>query len=279
MRIIVAVIVTAVGIAATPVIGTPVSGDDPRVYDVETADFAFRAADTVEAGYVTIRMANKGPDLHHVALLKLEQGKTLGDLLAASARGPVPRDWYRDVGGPNVVVPGDTSRAAVSLEPGRYALVCLVHGPDRVMHVAKGMAKEIVVVPARTASRAARAARPAVPDAEMTLDDFSFTLSKPLAAGRRVLRVKNAAPQAHEVVIVQLAPGRTVQDVVAFFLQGEGAPPGRPVGGTTGIAQGGFNDVMLDLKPGAYGLICFYPDAKDGKPHLAHGMVATITVE
>ena len=40
-----------------------------------------------------------------------------------------------------------------------------------------------------------------------------------------------------------------------------------------------FNDVMLDLKPGAYGLICFYPDAKDGKPHLAHGMVATITVE
>ena len=76
---------------------------------------------------------------------------------------------------------------------------------------------------------------------EMTLGDFSFTLAKPLAAGRRVLRVKNAAAQAHEVVIVQLAPGRTVQDVVAFFLQGEGAP--------------------------------------DGKPHLAHGMVATITVE
>ena len=28
-----------------------------------------------------------------------------------------------------------------------------------------------------------------------------------------------------------------------------------------------------DLTPGNYALLCFVPDAKDGKPHLEHGMV------
>ena len=40
-------------------------------------------------------------------------------------------------------------------------------------------------------------------------------------------------------------------------------------------AQGSFT---ADLTPGDYGFICFVPDAKDGKPHLAHGMMRTITV-
>jgi hypothetical protein len=36
--------------------------------------------------------------------------------------------------------------------------------------------------------------------------------------------------------------------------------------------------VDLDLEPGEYGLICFLPDMKDGKPHFHHGMVKKITV-
>jgi hypothetical protein len=36
--------------------------------------------------------------------------------------------------------------------------------------------------------------------------------------------------------------------------------------------------VPVDLEPGQYGLICFIPDAKDGKPHSAHGMTETLTV-
>ena len=36
--------------------------------------------------------------------------------------------------------------------------------------------------------------------------------------------------------------------------------------------------IELDLKPGSYGLLCFVPDAKDGKPHAAHGMMRVFTV-
>ena len=35
----------------------------------------------------------------------------------------------------------------------------------------------------------------------------------------------------------------------------------------------------VDLKPGTYVLVCFIPDAKDGKPHLAHGMMKVVEIQ
>ena len=34
----------------------------------------------------------------------------------------------------------------------------------------------------------------------------------------------------------------------------------------------------MTFEPGSYALICFVPDAKDGKPHAMHGMLKTLTV-
>jgi hypothetical protein len=34
----------------------------------------------------------------------------------------------------------------------------------------------------------------------------------------------------------------------------------------------------VDFTPGDYGMVCFAPDLKDGKPHFVHGMVQQITV-
>ncbi len=34
----------------------------------------------------------------------------------------------------------------------------------------------------------------------------------------------------------------------------------------------------VDLAAGNYLLVCFLPDAKDGKPHLAHGMIKEFTI-
>ena len=52
-----------------------------------------------------------------------------------------------------------------------------------------------------------------------------------------------------------------------------------PIGGVTGIARGKENFITLTInEPGTYGIICFLPDAKDGKPHHAHDMVQTLTI-
>jgi hypothetical protein len=255
-----------------------------HVLDVVARDYAFDlAADTVPAGRTLVRLKNAGTELHHVILLKLDGGRHVNDLFEAmKAGGPAakPPAWVHEVGGPNAPAPGGISEGAVTLEPGTYAMLCFIPSKDGTPHVMKGMAKELTVTAASRAS-ASKAALVELrePDATMTLDDFSFTLDKPLAAGRRVLRVRNAAAQAHEVFIMQLAPGKTIQDVLAWSAKMDGPPPGAPLGGTTGIPQNGSNDIVLDLKAGNYALLCFYPDAKDGKEHVKHGMFKQIAVK
>jgi uncharacterized cupredoxin-like copper-binding protein len=51
-----------------------------------------------------------------------------------------------------------------------------------------------------------------------------------------------------------------------------------PAGGAVGLAKGRVQRFTSDFTPGEYGLFCFVPDAKDGKPHLMHGMLKQITV-
>src|SRR6185437_15483407 len=59
---------------------------------VTASDFHFDAPAETPAGPTTIRLVNNGPSIHHVQLLKLEDGKTPDDFIAAlKAGGPEPR--------------------------------------------------------------------------------------------------------------------------------------------------------------------------------------------
>ena len=109
--------------------------------------------------------------------------------------------------------------------------------------------------------------------------DFGYTMPKSLPAGRTTLRVVNDGKQWHEIAMLRLAPGKTLDDVKAFF----GAPPaGQPpfemVGGMQGLDPGGSGYLTLDLQPGEYAGICFIPDPASGTPHVHLGMIAGVTV-
>ncbi|HEU4563875.1 MAG TPA: hypothetical protein VFS05_04460 [Gemmatimonadaceae bacterium] len=250
------------------------SGRAPQVVTVTARDFAFDVPDTVRAGVTTVRIDNKGAEMHHVQLVRLDEGKTLADVFATLQQGGPPPAWAVMIGGPNAAVPGAETEATLELTPGRYALLCFIPSPDGKPHVMKGMSKELVVVPAYGATSA-------MPEAglTMTLVDYGFSLSKPLTAGRHTIRVVNDAAQPHEVVLVALAPGKTPADMVAWIEKPAGPPPGRPLGGVVGLAKGMSNLITVELTPGEYGLICFFPDAGDGKPHFVHGMTQQITVK
>jgi hypothetical protein len=257
------------------------------VVTITARDFAFEMPDTVAAGRTELQLVNKGAELHHAALLRLDAGKTAADLAAAmKGHGPLPA-WVHNAGGPNAPAPGATSAAVVDLAPGTYVLVCVIPSPDGTPHVMKGMTRAFTVVPARAARLAAHArgaAAPAAPlvvgapDVTMTLNDYNFVLSRPLTPGRHVVRVRNAARQPHEVFVARLAPGKSAADALAWVEKMQGPPPLQPLGGVVGLDTGAANDIALDLTPGEYALFCFVPDAKDGKPHIAHGMVRQISV-
>ena len=263
-----------------------------RTLTVTARNYAYDMPDTVAAGRTEFRLLNKGTEMHHVSLVRLEGGHTVADFLAALKAGGPPPAWAHDEGGPNTPVPGGTSVAIVDLKPGNYLTVCFIPSNDGVPHVMKGMIRGFTVVEPSRMKAVVKAAAPAggaladgtimnvpVADVTLTLSDYGFGFSKPLTAGKHVLRIENGAKQAHEMFIVRLAPGKTAKDVAAWVEKQQGPPPAEPLGGISAMDPGHVNEIPLDLAPGTYGLLCFIPDAKDGKPHVAHGMMQDIVVK
>jgi hypothetical protein len=247
----------------------------PAVITVTASDYGFQAPDSMAAGAVTVQLVNNGKELHQAQLIKLEQGKTLNDVAQLlKGGGPIP-SWIKFVGGPNGIAPGQETQATAALSPGNYAYICLIPSPDGTIHAAKGMARPFTVTEgsSTTASQ--------IPPADVTIKllDYDFQPSQPLKAGRQRIMVENAGPQPHEVVLLKLAPGKTTEDFGRWAEHGmKGPPPAQPLGGVTLLDKGGRGSFTADLTPGDYGFICFYPDQKDGKPHLAHGMMKTFKV-
>ena len=253
--------------------GAPVA---PPVVTVHAKDFAFEGPKSVKAGPTTFRLVNDGKELHHLTIIKLAKGKTMKDLGdAMKVQGPPPA-WLTEVGGPNAALPGGSVEATVNLEPGDYALLCFVPSPGSpAPHMSKGMVGSLTVLPAANG-----ASMPAA-DVTVTLSDYKFTFSKPFTAGKHVVKVTNSASQAHEIVFVKLAPGKTISDLQKWVEKDmmKGPPPGAPTDGMAPIAKGKSAIFPVDLAPGAYGMICFAPDVKDGKSHAEHGMITQFTVK
>jgi len=253
---------------------TPAAAATPNMVSFTAKEFSFEGPDTIPAGLTMFHLTDAGQELHHVQLIKLEEGKTFADYQAAvkDMKGPPPA-WMVPYGGVNPPAPGTTTTAMQVIEAGNYAVVCFVEGADHVPHLAKGMMRALTVTPSANANTAEPRA-----DVTLTLSDYTFTLSKPLVAGKQLIKVENAAAQPHEVVLVQLGPGKTIQDVGKWVFDMKGPPPGKPIGGIPAFVKGKNSFFEADLAPGEYGMICFVPDAKDGKPHVQHGMTTQFKV-
>jgi uncharacterized cupredoxin-like copper-binding protein len=246
---------------------------DANVVTVTATEYAFGAPDTIPAGLTTLRMTNNGKEPHQAGLVRIDSRKTLAEVQRALMSPGAPPAWAVFVGGPDVVVPGDTANSTQALSPGTYVLICFFPSPDGKMHLEKGMIRPLVV------KGPARAAVEPGGDVVLTMTDYGFALSRPLTAGTHAIRVENAGPQLHEVMVLALAPGKSAQDLVAWAAHDmKGPAPARPIGGIVGLTRGAHATFTVTLAPGRYAFACFVPDAADGKPHVAHGMLQPITV-
>ena len=245
----------------------------PATVTVTSKDYAFEAPASVPAGATTMRLVNHGKELHQAQLIKFEDGKTVKDFAEALKHPGPPPKWVKFMGGPNGVAPGWSLRQAVVTTQLRVRRR-FIPSPDGVTHAAKGMIQPFEVTGASPASAELPAG-----DVTIKLVDYDFQLSPALTSGRHTITVENVGLQPHEVVLLKLAPGKKVEEFASWAESGmKGPPPADPVGGVTMLENGGSGSFTADLSAGNYGLICFVPDAKDGKPHLAHGMMKTITV-
>ncbi len=233
---------------------------------IRARDYAFDAPATIRAGFVALDFVNAGSEPHHAQVARLNDGVTQPQFQEALKKGPeAALPLVTLVGGPGIVAPGGRQRVSLDLGPGRYLLACFVESPDGTPHLAKGMIRFFRVTGTVGRSGRLRSA------GGIVLNDFSITLPQGFT-GRGIYRVVNRGAQPHEIVLLRLVPGKTMQDVQAFLSQQgppSGPPPFIPAGGGQGISRRQVNYVHLNLAPGNYVALCFIPDPASGKPRRA----------
>lgn len=268
-------LVVVAALAAAPATRASEADPGPAVNEVTliATDHAFEGPDRIPAGVVRVRLVNNGKEMHHAQLMRLKGGKTIDDFAAAMASG-APLDFVSWVGGPSMAAPGMAASATLSLRPGTYYWLCFVASPaNGTPHLEQGMIRPMVVEEGPSGE---------LPEASnlLILSDYDFKFAQPLTPGRHTIRVRNHAAQPHEIVLVKLMPGKTLDDLMAWVEAGEqGPPPAVPVGGMQAVDQGVVANFDLELEAGEYGALCFVPDVKDGRPHLAHGMIKQFRID
>ena len=264
----------------------------PNEVSLTATEYAITAPDSIPAGWTTFRLANRGEEVHYGHIVRVDSGRTVQDMAAAyleaiRTSGPRPR-WVRRFGGPGGAEPGGSSNVTQHLERGSYVWICPVEDGDGTPHFAKGEVKPFVVHAAHP-DAPGPAAEPAA-GAVIRLVDHAFTIESALGAGRHTIRVENAGAEPHDVVLLKLAPGRTIDDVGAWLnperarrTDAAAEPPsladiGTAAGGIAAIAPGMHAYFESDLTPGEYVLLCMVT-AADGRSHIEHGMIRQLRID
>lgn len=148
----------AVASTTEPPVETAAPQPDVAI-DLFEMDFAI--PDDIEAGRQVWRVTNSGAMLHEIALFPVPSGVTKEAVVqavlaggeaafgaestpemraAVSAIGSEWTDWTLELaGGVGVLSPQAVSWAQLDLEPGTYAAVCFIPGPDGTPHFMAGM--------------------------------------------------------------------------------------------------------------------------------------------
>jgi hypothetical protein len=114
-------------------------------------------------------------------------------------------------------------------------------------------------------------------------DEFSFDGPDTIPAGKTTIGLKNHGKQPHELILIELLQGKTLDDVMAVLEKNPNArPPSwvRLIRKARAFAKPGeADDFTAELTAGTYVMLCFVPDKKTKQPHAALGMVKPVTVE
>lgn len=243
---------------------------------VEVSDAGISAPAEMPAGLVAVTIKNSGQAPHAPFFARLNEGVTQDQFMQAlqtDESGAAAIALVTLLGGAQAA-PGASQRVVYNLKPGSHIALDFGEGPGQG--------------PPQMASfevKASAGPAPAAPVATVNADliDFQFALPDQIKAGVQTWQIENKGGQWHEMVVVKLNEGVTVDDLMAMMMSGEepdGPPPFEQVAFWAPMSAGERAWMDVDLPAGEYTVLCFLPDFASDPPksHLEHGMVRTLTV-
>jgi hypothetical protein len=189
---------------------------------------------------------------------------------------PPPALWDSIYAGGTFVLAGGTARAIVDLSPGEWVVFGGYDNPQQpfAIEVTGEMPAE------RTEPEST---------ATITMGEYVIDVTEgELVAGKQVVKIENIGAQPH-FIVASFTEKQVTEDDVAAVLGAEmtGTPAAVDLNPDTDLTDAFYtgnqstNTTMwleIDLQPGTYVLLCFFPDQADMMPHAMHGMFDVITI-
>lgn len=202
--------------------GSESHDDASTLVTIVATDSGYVVPDTLHEGLNHIAFENHGSMIHECMFIRLSDGVTASNYIAAVDSGyDFPEGAY-DCSGAGLLSPGERVELWIPLEPGQYFLGCWFAD-----HIGRKPPRTIVVH-----------GSPRVPvtppreDATLKLVDFRFELSNPIRRGTQTIRVETVGPSMHEMDCYRLDGGRSLKDLQAWFTNHkEGSPFATSMGG------------------------------------------------
>lgn len=254
---------------------TPPPSTDPAVTpEISTTASAsgLTALPELPAGPVAITLKNTDSQPHALLVGRLRAGATRAQVEAALAAGDFAAvdKLVESAGGVNQVAPGSSARVVLDLKPGSYLLA------DATSENAPPAIRQSFTV------RERRGAAPPEPafDVKATAVDFGFTLPASVPSGEHVWQFVNAGAETHELDVLKLHDGVTLDQLKAFLNDPNAdfsKAPADFVAQVPEVSQGYREFVKLSLTAGNYAAVCFV-ETDTHQPHFDLGMLTAFSV-
>ena len=260
-------------------------GGEPVAVAIESApagdgQFELTVPESVEAGLVRLDFRNGTEEDAEAQLLRLDDGHTVEEALAAIASedGKIP-DWLHAEGGVGMTKPGESGTVELVLEEGTYHVIDTgePEGDDVKSHAESGATAMLEV------SEGDDGAELPEVDASIEMADFEF-VTDGLEAGTNRFLLSNTGEELHHTLVVPINGDAAFAAVKEYMTSEEGDDGPPPVDfeqlqGTTVLDAGREQIDELELTAGRYALVCFLTNRAGGPPHAALGMVSELTIE
>ena len=247
----------------------------PGTITIVAYNHFYEAPNPINSGVVTFRFVNRGPDLHQMWIVKIDEGYAFSDFMNAIRPGrPMPA-WLHGLGGPESPESGEEVSVTLQLEPGRYALACFIPTADGASHLAKGMFLPLTVKDSKVRGVSPKS------DGSILLRDAGVEINGASNAGKHLLRVENSGSMARGARIGRILDGKTMDDVMSWLNGGgdHATAPVKLLGGVTPLATGETNWLSLVLAKGDYVVMPMAFTIGSGYPVYVPAMAKKFTVQ